>query len=97
MGKGAFDWDRMNLGHVKLHNVSRIETEDVILGDPIYDEDTPDYVDGEERFRLYGETRHGRLLGVVYTIRGARIRVITAWDMDAHERKWYLEVRTELL
>jgi uncharacterized DUF497 family protein len=53
---------------------------------PIYEQD----VDDESRFVYYGETVTGRLLAVVITERGSRIRVITAYDLDAGQKRDYL-------
>ncbi|MDH5527898.1 MAG: BrnT family toxin [Nitrospirota bacterium] len=47
--------------------------------------------------RRGGETRHvtigkgptGRLLTVVWTVRGQRLRIVTAWKSNARERKQY--------
>ena len=46
-------------------------------------------VEGEPRFVYYGETDAGRLLAVVLTERDDRIRVITAYKLDAGQRKDY--------
>jgi len=40
----------------------------------------------EERFFLYGQTAKGRLLSIVFTIRGNKIRVISPRDMSKRER-----------
>ena len=44
---------------------------------------------GEERLILIGETKVGRLLFVVFTKRGKRIRVISAWDVNRKELHLY--------
>jgi uncharacterized DUF497 family protein len=56
---------------------------------PIYEQD----VEGERRFVYYGETNAGRLLAVIVTERGERIRVVTAYDLDAGQRRDYLNRR----
>ena len=43
---------------------------------------------GEERFVLLGMTS-GQVLTVVYTERGDRIRIISAWRATRHERDYY--------
>jgi uncharacterized DUF497 family protein len=50
---------------------------------PVYEQD----VDGEARYVYYGETDAGRLLAVVVVERGERIRVVTAYDLDAGQKK----------
>jgi len=41
----------------------------------------------------YGETAALRLLAVVLTERNDRIRVVTAYDLDAGQKRDYLERR----
>ena len=86
-----FDWDRNNLGKIRAHRIKREETEQALLNDPIpiYEQD----VEGERRFVYYGETNAGRLLAVIVTERGERIRVVTAYDLDAGQRRDYLNRR----
>ncbi len=44
---------------------------------------------GEQRFITLGMGALGRLLVVVYTWRGEKIRIISARPADAHEREEY--------
>jgi uncharacterized DUF497 family protein len=44
---------------------------------------------GEERFYALGQTESGRLMFVVFTVRGRLIRVISARDMNRKERRVY--------
>ena len=55
----------------------------------IYEQDA----DAESRYVYYGETAGLRLLAVVLTERNERIRVITAYDLDAGQKRDYLERR----
>jgi uncharacterized protein len=86
-----FDWDRNNLRKIRSHQIKREETEQALLNDPIpiYEQD----VEGERRFVYYGETDAGRLLAVIVTERGESIRVVTAYDLDAGERRDYRDRR----
>ncbi|MFN0167181.1 MAG: BrnT family toxin [Bryobacteraceae bacterium] len=79
----AFDWDDANTAHIARHGVSRAEVEQVILGAalPVASEERG----GEERHIELGETIKERLLVVVWTWRGRRIRVVTAYPAS---RKW---------
>ena len=43
----------------------------------------------EERLRILGKTKRGRLLFVVFTKRGARIRIISARDINKKEVDLY--------
>jgi uncharacterized DUF497 family protein len=88
-----FDWDRNNLRKIRAHRINREETEQALLNDPIpiYEQD----VEGERRFIYYGETNGGRLLAVVVTERGKSIRVVTAYNLDAGQRREYLNRRAQ--
>jgi hypothetical protein len=49
----------------------------------------PDHSDGEERFVLLGQSFAGRLMVVVHTYRGERIRIISARIATKQERRSY--------
>jgi uncharacterized DUF497 family protein len=46
-------------------------------------------IQGEERWKLFGRTRSNRYLVVVFTIRRNLFRAITAYPMNAAERRKY--------
>jgi uncharacterized DUF497 family protein len=82
-----FEWDRNNLRKIRAHNIKREEAEQALLNDPIpiYEQ----HVEGELRFVYYGETNAGRLIAAVVTERADRLRVVTAYDLDAGQRRDY--------
>jgi uncharacterized DUF497 family protein len=82
-----FEWDRSNLRKIRAHRIEREEAEQALLNNPIpiYGQD----VEGEFRFVYYGESNAGRLLGVVVAERGYTARVVTAYDLDAGQRRDY--------
>ena len=82
-----FEWDRNNLHKIRTHQIRCEEAEQALLNDPIpiYDQE----VEGELRFVYYGETNAGRLLAVVLTERGDNVRVVTAYELDAGQRRDY--------
>jgi uncharacterized DUF497 family protein len=80
-----FEWDRNNLRKIQAHQIKREEAEQTLLNDPILI-DVQD-VEGEIRFAYYGETDAGRLLAVVMTERDDYVRVVTAFDLDAEQRR----------
>lgn len=88
-----FEWDRNNLRKIRAHQIKREEAEQALLNDPIpiYEQE----VEGELRFVYYGETNAGRLLAVVLTERGDDVRVITAYSLDAGQRRDYLARRAQ--
>jgi len=88
-----FEWDRNNLHKIRAHQIKREEAEQALLNDPIiiYEQE----VDGELRFVYYGETNAGRLVAVVLTERGDNVRVVTAYDLDAGQRRDYRSRREQ--
>jgi uncharacterized DUF497 family protein len=86
-----FEWDRNNLRKIRAHQIRREEAEQVVRNDPIpmYEQD----VEGEVRFVYYGETDAGRLLAVVVAERDDSVRVVTAYDLDAGQKRDYLRKR----
>jgi hypothetical protein len=87
----VFDWDRSNLRKIRAHRVKVREVEQALSREPI-----PIYeqtADDEPRYVYYGETERNRLLAVVLTERGDKIRVITAYGLDAGQKRDYLERR----
>ena len=86
-----FEWDGNNLRKIRAHQINRQEAEAALSNDPIaiYEQD----VEGERRFVYYGETNAGRLLAVIVTERGGNIRVVTAYDLDAGQKRDYLRER----
>ena len=87
----VFDWDRNNLTKIRAHRVNIDEVEQALSRDPvlIYEQDA----DGEPRYVYYGETERNRLIAIVLTERNDKIRVITAYDLDAGQKRDYLERR----
>ena len=86
-----FDWDSNNLRKIRAHRITAGEVEKALSNDSIaiYEQD----VDGEMRYVYYGETNSGRLLAVVFVERDQAIRVVTAYDLDAGQKKDYFDRR----
>ncbi len=86
-----FDWDQNNLRKIRAHRIRRVEVEQALAHGPIliYEQDAG----GEIRFVYYGETERSRMIAVVLTERHDKIRVITAYDLDAGQKRDYLERR----
>ena len=49
----------------------------------------------EERWAAWGRTADGRALAIVFTLRGDRIRPISARDMNRKERLHHAEAETK--
>ena len=88
-----FEWDRNNLSKIRAHGVKREDVQQALANDPIriYEQD----VGGEVRFVYYGETDEGRLLAVILTERGDKLRVVTAYDLDAWQKRDYYGKRMQ--
>ncbi len=89
MDDQLFDWDDANILHLAEHDVMPEEAEEVLLGDPL--DAGFDVVNGEERWSYLGETDEGRILRVLITMRGERIRVLTAFDASRYLKHFYIE------
>ena len=85
----GFQWDDENILHIARHPVTAEEVEEVICGEVLDFEVQCE--DGEERFPLMGETARGRILFVLYTMRGGLIRPVTAYSPGAYLLRRYLE------
>lgn len=83
-----FQWDEGNSSkNWTHHQVSQTEAEQVFLNRPLVVAAAP--VVGEARQFAFGRTGAGRLLTVVFTMRGSLLRVISVRPMSRRERKGY--------
>ncbi len=86
----GFDWDDGNrLKNQDKHGVSMEEAESAFFNRPLLV--LPDVRHSADEPRSYGlgRTDDGRLLFIAFTIRGGKIRVISARDMHRKERQVY--------
>jgi uncharacterized DUF497 family protein len=83
----GFDWDAANLGHILRHAVTPFEVE-ALAGRP-HVTIPAKTMQGEERWKLFGKTASNRYLVVVFTIRRKLFRTVTAYEMNAAERRKY--------
>lgn len=87
----GFEWDDGNAEkNWQKHQVRSNECEEVFFRAPWMVPAYPGQSSREERFAAFGRTELGRLLWIVFTFRGNRIRVISARDMSRRERREYL-------
>jgi len=71
-----FDWDDANLEHLRRHNVISAEAEQALSGDSLDIElQIEEESDGEERLLQLGSTEAGRIVQLVTTWRGEKVRV----------------------
>jgi uncharacterized DUF497 family protein len=85
----GFEWDDGNLVHLALgHGIEAEEAEYVFAVSPLYRKTKRGH------YAAFGPTRLGRLLVVVFEMKGKGLaRVITGWDMDRAERRYYQQQR----
>jgi uncharacterized DUF497 family protein len=96
-GEGTeFEWDGGNGEKNWLrHRVSQSESEQVFFNRPFVSAEDRRHSDEEARYYALGQSDGGRLLYVVYTLRGEKVRVISARSMTRAEQKEYELVRAQ--
>ena len=87
----SFDWDEDNVQHIARHDVTPDEVEQVFWNDPL-DIDF-DAIRGEERWTSIGHTNLLRVLVVVWGMRDASVRPITALEASKMARIGYLRTK----
>jgi uncharacterized protein len=93
-----FEWDAGNAEkNWRRHRVSQAECEQVFFNRPLVAVEDVLHSSDEDRFFALGQSDAGRLLFVVYTLRGEKVRVISARDMTRREEKEYELVRAQEL
>jgi uncharacterized protein len=87
----TFEWDRWNLQKNEIkHGVSRTEAESAFFDqDYRLFEDVRHSAPLEKRYILYGRSLENRVLMVGFTLRGSRVRIITARPASRKERGIY--------
>jgi uncharacterized DUF497 family protein len=88
----AFEWDRSkDSANRRKHGVGLADAS-TVFDDPLsITIPDPDQAIDEERCVIIGMSRNRSLLIVVHTIRGERIRLISARSATKHERRKYEE------
>jgi uncharacterized DUF497 family protein len=80
----GFEWDDENIFHIERHAFTPEEVEEVFAGNHKVRRTR------QERYIALGETLDGRLAFVVFQrLSGGFVRVITARDMEANERRLF--------
>ena len=86
----GFEWDAANVDkNWERHQVSPGECEQVFFQRPIRIAPDREHSRNEPRYAALGQTAAGRLLTIVFTIRGTLIRVISARAMSRRARRVY--------
>ncbi len=90
----GFDWDETNVGHIARHDVKPEEAAQVLENEPV--DVGYEIVDGESRWASIGHTNKLRIVKVVWTVRGEKVRVVTAVEAPQKEAREYLRAKTGL-
>jgi len=85
----GFEWDEGNARKNDKHDVTASEAEQVFFNQPLLMLEDAKHSRDEPRFHALGMTHTGRKLHITFTVRGARIRVVSARDMHRKERSIY--------
>ena len=91
-----FDWNLGNLNkNFARHGVNNLEAEEIFTNAPVLILSDEKHLGIEERKLLLGVTNSGRGLAIIFTVRGNKIRIISARDMNKKERRFYGETIKE--
>lgn len=86
----GFEWNAGNRDkNWERHGVAAGEAEQIFFNRPVLVAADPEHSQVEPRYAALGQTSEGRLLAVVFTIRGTLVRVISAREMRRRERRRY--------
>ena len=86
----GFEWDAGNIDkNWTLHKVTQGEIEQAFFNRPMLLAADEKHSQREALHAALGQTNSGRLLALVFTVRGTLIRIISARDMSRRERRIY--------
>jgi len=85
----GFEWDEGNTLHIVLgHGIEPAEAEEVFAVNPLFRKTKKGH------YAAMGPAINGRYLTLVFELKGKGLaRVITGWDMDDAEKRYYLKHR----
>ena len=87
-----FEWNKGNIDkNLEKHGVENKEAEEIFFDEKRFIFKDKLHSFGEERFRIIGKTKKKRLLFIVFTKRGRKIRIISARDINKKEVFLYEE------
>jgi len=86
----GFQWDAGNAGKsLAKHRVTQAEAEQAFFSRPVRIAPGRPGTRAEGRYALFGQTYEGRLVTVIFTLRGTLVRPISSRDMSRQERRLY--------
>lgn len=92
-----FEWDKGNIDKsFKKHGVKNEEAEQAFISKDRFLTEDKKHSGAEKRYLLLGKSETSKLLSIIFTIRGSKIRIISARAMSRIERRIYAKKeRTE--
>lgn len=88
----GFEWDEGNAGKNRhRHRVTDAESEEVFSNEPLIVVRYSSHSRSELRYAVRGVTNLGRRLTVIFAVRNALMRVISAREMNRREERIYEE------
>ena len=84
----GFEWDAFNAAHIARHGLQPVDVEQALAKHPVTIRSVVAET-GEERWFTLRPNAAGRLLAVVWTIRGARVRVVTSYPAGKRLQRVY--------
>lgn len=86
----GFEWDEGNIDKsYKKHRITPNEAEEVFLDEDILLLEDIKHPQQEERFEAIGKIIKGSILFLAFTVRGDKIRIISARIANKKERRKY--------
>jgi len=88
----GFEWGKGNIDKsYEKHNITPNEAEEVFIDENIWFQDDVDHSQREARFTAIGKTSQKHVLFIAFTVRGSKIRIISARRANIKERREYEE------
>lgn len=85
-----FEWDKWNIDKIYLkHRITHKEAEEIFINDDSYVFSDVKHSQKEERFIILGKTLEKKNFFVVFTMRGDKVRIVSARKMHKKEVEKY--------
>lgn len=87
-----FEWDSKKArANLRKHQVSFEEASTIFRDTLSFTYDDESHSHEERRYATLGMSDRGRILVVAHSVRGERLRIISARESTPQERRWYEE------
>ena len=88
----SFQWDKGNIDkNYKKHQISSSQSEEAFLDEKAIALEDIYHSQKEKRYTLIGKTFEGTPLFIVFTVRGKKIRIISARRANKKEKNKYVQ------